>query len=144
MGRKRSGERKYLYGVLACLILFLLSGCASLHRSRFSGELQRAGESFARGDFEGSLKINQNIAALCEGKSPGDEALFNMGLIYASQKYPKKDYRKSIYLFQRVAKEYPQSPLVPQAKTWIGVLDVIERSKEVDVEMEQKKKKLMR
>ncbi|OPY77722.1 MAG: hypothetical protein A4E64_01015 [Syntrophorhabdus sp. PtaU1.Bin058] len=126
------------------MILFLLFGCASLERSRFSGDLRNAADLYARGDFEGALKVNQSIVSLAEGKPPGDQSLFNIGLIYADNKYQKKDYRKSIVFFQRVVKEYPQSPLVAQAKTWIGVLVVIEKSKEVDIELERKKKKLVR
>ena len=144
MRRKRIRERKYFYCFFTGLILLLIFGCSSVQQSRFSGDLQNAETLYAHGDFEGGLKANQNIVALCEGKPPGDQALFNMGLIYASLKYPKKDYRKSMALFRRVVKEYPQSPLVPQARTWIGVLEVIERSKEVDIEMERKKKKLAR
>lgn len=144
MGRKRIRERKYFYCILTGLILLLLFGCSSLQRSRFSGDLQNAADLYARGDFEGSQKANQNIIALTEGRPPGDQALFNMGLIYANSKYPKKDYRKSMAFFQRVVRDYPQSPLVPQAKTWIGVLEVIEKSKEVDIELERKKKKLVR
>ena len=47
-------------------------------------------------------------------------------------------------IFQRIVREYPQSPLAAQSKTWIGVLSVIERSKEADIEIEQTKKKLSR
>jgi hypothetical protein len=38
----------------------------------------------------------------------------------------------------------PQSPLVEQAKIWIGVLNVIEKSKQVDIEIEEMKKELSR
>lgn len=144
MGRKQKGKRKYIRFFLAGMILFLLFGCASLERNRFSGDLRNAADLYARGDFEGALKVNQDIASLAEGKPPGDQSLFNIGLIYADNKYQKKDYRRSIAFFQRVVKEYPQSPLVAQAKTWIGVLTVIERSKEVDIELERKKKRLVR
>ena len=144
MRRKRIGKRKHFYCFLAGLILFLFSGCSSLQQNRFSGDIQNAETLYARGDFEGGLKVNQGIVALCEGKPPGDQALFNMGLIYASHKYPRKDYKKSMAMFQRVVKEYPQSHLVPQARTWVGVLTVIERSKEVDIDMEKKKRKLAR
>ena len=144
MCRKRVGKRKCFYCFLAGLILFLFFGCFSLQQNRFSADLQSAETLYARGDFEGGLKVNQGIVALCEGKPPGDQAFFNMGLIYASLKYPKKDYKKSMAMFQRVVKEYPQSPLVPQARTWVGVLTVIERSKEVDIDMEKKKRKLAR
>jgi len=144
LGRKRIREGKYLHCLLTGLSLLLVWGCASIERSRLSGDLQSAAELFARGDFDGSRKANQNIIALSEGKPPADKALFNLGLIYANNKYPRKDYRKSIGFFQRVVREYPHSPLVPQAKTWMGVLEVIEKSKEVDIELELKKKQLVR
>ncbi len=144
MGRKQIRKRKYVYLFLAGVILLLLSGCASFEQRRLSGELRSAADLYGRGDFEGALKANQNVAALAEGKPPGDQSLFNMGLIYADSRYKKKDYRKSIALFQRVVKEYPESPLAVQARTWIGVLGVIERSKEVDIELEHKKRRLVR
>jgi hypothetical protein len=37
---------------------------------------------------------------------------------------------------------YPKSPLVQQAKIWVGVLQVIEKSKQVDIEIEEMKKEL--
>jgi TolA-binding protein len=120
-------------------------GCATIQQPpRFAVELQNALDLYARGDFDAGLKANQAILAQSERKPPGDQALFNIGLIYASDNYPKKDYKKSLAIFHRVIREYPLSQLTPQAKTWIGVLAVIERSKEADVEVEQTKRKLAR
>jgi outer membrane protein assembly factor BamD (BamD/ComL family) len=112
--------------------------------NRLAERLQKAAELYGHGDFDGGLKMNQSIMSLCGKKPPCDQALFNMGLIYASNDNVKKDYRKSMSMFQKVVKEYPLSPLVPQAKTWIGVLGVIEKSKEVDMEIERAKKRLAR
>lgn len=160
MRRKRVEERKYIYGLLAGLIVFLISGCSYIplrnnipedgtreenaKEERLAERLQKAAELYGHGDFDGGLKVNQDIISLCGKKPPCDQALFNMGLIYASTNNAKRDYRKSMAMFQRVVKEYPQSPLVPQARTWVGVLDVIEKSKEVDMEIERAKKKLAR
>lgn len=160
MLRKRVEERKYIYGLLAGLIVFLVSGCGYIplrnsipedgareentKEERLAERLQKAAELYGHGDFDGGLKVNQDIMSLCGKKPPCDQALFNMGLIYASTNNAKRDYRKSMAMFQRVVKEYPQSPLVPQARTWVGVLDVIEKSKEVDMEIERAKKKLAR
>lgn len=144
MGGKRIGKRKYVCHILAGFIIFLIFGCATVQQERFSVELQNASDMYAHGDFDGSLKANLAVLSQSEKKPPGDHALFNIGLIYASNNFQKKDYRKSIAAFHRVIKEYPQSALVPQAKTWIGVLGLIERSKEVDIEVEQTKKKLAR
>jgi hypothetical protein len=152
LGRKRTGKRKHVYCIFAGLIISITLGCVSLPNDiphdtpydRFSADLQNAADLYAHGDFENSLKINQGIFSQCDRKPPGDQALFNVSLIYASQNYPKKDYKKSIAIFQRIVREYPQSPLAAQSKTWIEVLSVIERSKEADIEIEQTKKKLSR
>lgn len=156
MRRKRIGKRKHFYCFLTGLIVLLLSGCSyvpiqgnapsedAFREDGLSLKLQKAEELYGRGDFEGGLKVNQSVMSLCGKKTPCDQALFNMGLIYASNDYPRKDYNKSMAMFQRVAREYPHSPLAPQAKTWIGVLAVIERSKEIDIEVERTKRKLAR
>ena len=109
--------------------------------------LLRGKKLLTQGDYEGSLRENQKILSLSANKPPGDEALFNMGLIYAHSGNPKKDYGKSIDFFKRLLKDYPQSPLVEQAKIWIGVLqenekliEMLEKSKEVDIKIEEKKR----
>lgn len=144
MGRKRTGKRKHLCGLFAGLIISITFGCVSVPHDRFTAELQNAADLFAQGDFETSLKINQGIVSQCDHKVPCDQALFNIGLIYASENYSRKDYKRSWGMFQRIVREYPQSPLAAQARTWIGVLSVIERSKEADREVEQTRKKLSR
>ncbi len=149
-------------------------GCATLQemeKGRDAREhLTRGSDLLAHGDFEGSLKENQEVLSLSDKDSRGDEALFNMGLIYAHYEYPKRDYKKSLDLFRRLVKAYPQSPLVVQAKLWIGILQenerlnneleslnsenkrlsseieklnkAIEKTKQVDIEIEEKKKEL--
>jgi TolA-binding protein len=89
--------------------------------------------------FKRALSENQKAIKLIDNVSPGDEALFNIGLIYAHSENPDKDYKKSIIFFRKLIKKYPQSTLSEQAKIWIGVLDVIEKSKQIDIEIEQKK-----
>jgi TolA-binding protein len=144
LGGKRIRKWKHLQVFLTGLIVLLLAGCVSMERDRFAGDLQNAAQLYARGDFEASLVVNHNVVVLSQGTPPADQSLFNMGLIFADNRYAKKDYNKSMAYFQRVVKEYPDSSLVPQAKTWIGVLQVIEKSKEVDIEIERKKKRLIR
>lgn len=102
--------------------------------------LQLSQNLLARGDYEGSLRESQKALALAKNQTPADEALFNMGLVYAHPKNPKKDNRRAISFFNRVAKGYPDSPLSEQAKIWVGVLDGMEQLKQVDIEIEEKKR----
>ncbi|MBI4847098.1 MAG: tetratricopeptide repeat protein [Nitrospirae bacterium] len=95
-----------------------------------------------KGDFRESLREAQNIL---DSNSPyTDRALFYTGLIYAHYDNPEKDYKKSLGYFERLINEYPQSPLFEQAKIMRGVLNVIEKAKQVDIDIERKKKELTR
>ena len=60
--------------------------------------------------------------------------------MYAHYANPKKDYQKARGCFTRMAKEYPRSPLVEEAKIWTSVLESMEKSKRVDIEIEEMKK----
>jgi tetratricopeptide (TPR) repeat protein len=142
------------------MILVSLAGCAILKEMEAKREtrehLTMAQKLLDQGDYEGSLKENQKVLSLYNNVPPGDEALFNMGLIYAHYGYPKRDYKKSLDLFKRLAKVFPQSPLVRQAKIWIGLLQenerlnieieelnkTIKKSKQIDIEIDEKKKEL--
>jgi len=106
--------------------------------------LPRSQRLVAKGDFEGALEENRKVLSSYINRPPGDEALFNMGLIYAHFGNPKKDYKKSFFFFRKLLNEHPKSPLVEQAKIWIGVLNVIEKSKQVDIDIEEMKKELSR
>ena len=49
---------------------------------------------FAKRNYEGALEENKKILFRYPGRPPGDEAFFNMGLIYSHYGNPKKDYKK--------------------------------------------------
>jgi hypothetical protein len=140
MGRKRTRARKLIYFCVAGLILLPSFGCAVLtenqkvevgnEESQRKGEtskilserLLRARKLLEQRDYDGSLKENQRILSLSGQTPPGDEALFNMGLIYAHVGNPKKDNGRSIGFFRKLAKDYPYSPLAVQARIWMGIL----------------------
>jgi tetratricopeptide (TPR) repeat protein len=98
----------------------------------------------SEGKYQEALAENEKILEK-SGKSPfRDRALFNMGLVYAHQDNPDKDYAKSLQYFTKLMKEYPNSPLVVQAGIWQSVIDIIEKAKQVDIDIEEKKKELIR
>ena len=112
----------------------------SLERREANDYLILAQNLMAKGDYEGSLRESQKVLGLLNDQSPADTAIFNMGLIYAHPKNPKKDNKRAIYFFNRVIKGYPDSPWAEQAKIWVGVLDGVEKLKQVDLEIEERKR----
>ena len=150
----------YLYLCIACMILISFTSCATLREMEAKRETREylitAQKLLDQGDYEGSLRENQKVLSLYENVSPGDEALFNAGRIYAHYGYPKKDYQKSLDLFKRLVKVFPESPFAGEAKVWIGMLQenerlkkeieelnkTIKKSKQVDIEIDEKKKEL--
>ena len=134
MGRKRTRARKFIYFCLAGLTLFSFTGCAALEKVKTKMEgrveahehLRHSKELLAQGDYEGASNANLKILSLALHRSPEDKALFNMGLIYAHPKNPKKDYERSLFFFKKLMMDYPQSPWAERAKIWTGILQEIE------------------
>lgn len=131
MGGERIRTWKYLYFCIAGLIFPLFLSCATLQEMEKGRDARqhfvRGGDLLANGDYEGSLRENREAFSLAGRNTPGDDALFNMALIYAHYEYPKRDYKKSLDLFRRLEKVYPRSPLVVKAKIWIGMLQENEK-----------------
>jgi len=191
MGRKRSWAGQLILFCIAGMIFSPLPSCTTcenqyvltrevyiekvpkklIKEERPKPEVEilgRAEQLFKRGDYDGSLKENQRVLSISGKNPPGDKALFNMGLIYAYGENPKKDYDKSLLCFKKILTDYPQSPLMEEAKIWVGMLQerggmsqeragmlqeneklkqeneklkkVIEKFKEVDIEVEEKKR----
>ncbi len=172
MGRKRTRTREFIHLCLASLILLTCFGCVLLDAKQKSGlkkeeakgrgeisriaseHLLQARKLLEQRDYDGSIREYQKVLSLAGPNPPADEALFDLGLIYAHPGNPKKDYGKSVGFFRKLMKDYPQSPLAAQARIWAGVLlenekmsqtiqklnQVIEESKQVDIEIEEKKR----
>lgn len=130
MDRKQNRRRKHLYFCLTGLILLVFSGCAAPEKMKT--EVKRHGEVdqhllhgrelFAQKDFEGALSEYQEIYSLATHQPPEDEALYSIGLIYAHPRNPRRNPMKSLYYFNRVTVDYPQSLWAGQAMAWIEML----------------------
>jgi tetratricopeptide (TPR) repeat protein len=159
LDRKHLRKGKYLFLCLAGLIVFSLACSTETSTVIRDKEVIRAKEVVwareevcthldtlrtltSQGDFEGAVKKNQEILSLSPKSPDADVALFSLGLLYAHYENPKKDYKQSLAYFRRLVREYPKAPLSEEAKIWIGVLQDIEKSMKVDIEIEEKKKEL--
>jgi len=101
-------------------------GCAATLKlqKRWEGQkhLDSAERLTNKKDYEGALEENKKIVGLFPFDSPGDSAMFNMGLIWINSDNPKKNYAKSLGSFQRILSDYPQSALAEEARVWTGVI----------------------
>ncbi len=140
MGGKRTGTRQRLYICLAGLILLAAPACAPIKAAVCTREsrLPVLQALIDRGQFDKTVTKSEEI--LSTDRDHTDEALFALGLVYAHVENPRKDYRKSRDYFARLTKDFPASPLAGESKIWVGVLDTIEKTKNVDIEIEGMKK----
>jgi TolA-binding protein len=107
-------------------------------------DLQRGQQLLAQGDFAGALRANQKVLVRFPQTPPGDEALFNMGLIHVHYANPKRDIGQAQIFFARLMEEFPESPRTEEARIWVGILETMEKTRQIDIEIEEKKRELRR
>ncbi len=148
MGTEQSGKRQHLYLSIACLTVIFATGCIATVQQTASPDsekcdhLELVRDFIGKGDFEGALKASQRVLSRSPKSPPGDQALLDLGLINAHYANPKKDYKKALGYFLRVEREFPRSPLVEEARIWVSVLRAFEKAKQVDIEIEERKKEM--
>jgi len=142
------------------MILLSLLGCGHLGELGTTPEEKEARyyllngqKRLAQGTTRGALNENQNVLSLAGGTLLVDEVLFNMGLIYAHPGNPKRDYANSS-IFSANWSRITLKALCGSAKAWVGIIEenskltqtvdrlnrMIEASKRIDLEIEQKKR----
>ena len=95
-------------------------------------------------NFEEAEQNNLQILQEAGKKRPADEALYNLGLIYAHDDNPAKDFNKSQAYFQTLTQEFPDSELAEEAQIWLGLFETIEKIQQIDIDIEKQKKQLNR
>jgi outer membrane protein assembly factor BamD (BamD/ComL family) len=93
-------------------------------------------------DFEEAARKNNRVLDKAGKKKPADVALYNLGLIYAHDINPAKDYEKSQNYFQQLVKQFPDSELTEEALIWLGLFETIEKMQQIDIEIDLQKKQL--
>ncbi|HKA52496.1 MAG TPA: hypothetical protein VKJ47_02435 [Candidatus Binatia bacterium] len=130
---------------------------------------QRAMESGKYAEF---LAENERALARCKGGTGCDTALFNLGFVYAYAPSPYYNPARALQYFSELGKTYPQSPWTYQGRAWIALLNEnltleererelqgnlrtreatirslraqLNRSRDIDVEMEKRERELLR
>jgi len=96
------------------------------------------------GNFEEEVRKNENILQQAGAESPADEALYNLGLIYAHSDNPARDYRQARDYFARIPRDFPASPLAKEARVWLGLFEVLDKMRQINLEIEEQKRQLTR
>jgi outer membrane protein assembly factor BamD (BamD/ComL family) len=135
-----------------------------------TGLFDQSSALLSSGHYEAAYNENQKI--LQEARGAPDVALFNMGMISAHSANPKKNYPRALSSFRTLLVEYPRSPMIEPAKTWIQVLEeyqklsdekrvlmkerealvhekdklryTVEKSRQVDVDIEKRRRDTLR
>jgi hypothetical protein len=134
MGSKRPGNGQSLFLYLACWVIpaFMSAGC--LHWSgdrQGQAHLATARHLLAGGDYPGALEENHKVLQHSSTDFT-DQALFQIGLIYAHPENPDRSYLKSLESFQRIVNQFPESSLCSEAKIWNLVIGgIIDQEKQV-------------
>jgi tetratricopeptide (TPR) repeat protein len=95
-------------------------------------------------NFDAAIKNNLRILDEAGKNKPADQALYNLGLIYAHADNPAKDYKKSQIYFHVLTKQFPDSEFAEEATIWLGLFETIDKMQQIDIEIEQQKKQLIR
>ena len=129
MGKERGKKGKHLFLHSACIliILFFSAGCATTlnfhKRWQAHKHLDFADKLIIKGDYELALKEDEEVLRLYPVASPGDKALFHMGLIWAHPDNPRKNYNKTLECFQRIVSDFPDSALMEEVMVWVGAIN---------------------
>jgi hypothetical protein len=123
-------------------VVFGLGGCVHL-LDQWQGEqdLRDAKLLMSTGQYSESERKTLRVLEAFP-KTLGDEALFQMGLIYSLPKSPTVDYEKSKVFFERVVSQYPDSSRRQEAEAWVFAINRMLENEKESVEL-QKKVRLM-
>lgn len=134
-------------------------------RDESKEHLLKGQQLLSMGQYEASIREYHKVMSIAPKGPPGDEASFTMGLIYAYSKYQKKDHGKAVSSLTKIIKEYPNGNWSGQAKILLDLIqendrlrrasaeahqeneklkNMIEQSKKVDLEIEEKKREKAR
>jgi len=155
------------------LVSLLLTGCASLPTSLYQSQAvfppQKVIET---GDFRGFLMENQRNLSTCGEWIECDITLFNLGFVYAYPRSPYRDPQKARQYLRELHSRFPQSPWASQGQVLLAFMNEqvgleeaqrqlrtglrtrdaairklqgqLDRSREIDIEIEKKERELLR
>ena len=134
MGTKQIGKRKYLFLHFACLGLlpFVIFGCLHFSKKLQGQQLLEEGmDQMVSRQYEASMAKNLTVLNKFPN-SLADQALFQIGLLYAHPENPNRNYQKSLASFNKILNEFAASPLRQQAQLWVlFIQDIFDKERKI-------------
>lgn len=164
MGREHAGKGKQLLLYLAAgmMLSVLLPGCMQNFSSWQGREKLRKSDLLIQaGDFQFALAQYMEVYRDYHDLL-GDQALFQIGLLYAHPQNPDANHPEAIRTFQKIAEEFPRSNIRNEAEVCAHILRTVAELKDnldslettygqsretlsqLEQEMGEKKKKIAR
>jgi hypothetical protein len=151
----------------------LLTGCASSPTSLFQPQPTFPPQKVIQnGDYRGFLAENQRNLSACGGWTACDVTLYNLSFVYAYPQSPYRDPQKARRYLHELRSRFPQSPWTSQGQVLlafmneqVGLEEVqrrlradlrsrdaaiqklrgqLDRSRDIDIEVEKKERELLR
>lgn len=94
--------------------------------------------------YQTAAKNNLRVLQEAGNNKPADKALYNLGLIYAHAENPAKDYKKSQTYFHLLTTQFPDSEFKVEAEVILGLFETIRKIQQIDRDIEQQRKQLVR
>jgi hypothetical protein len=150
-----------------------LTGCASSSASLFQSQsIFPPQKVIQSGDYRGFLAENQRSLSACGGWTACDVTLFNLSFVYAYPQSPYRDPLKARQYLHELRRRFPQSPWTSQGQVLLAFMNEqvsleeaqrrlradlrtrdaalqklrgqLNRSREIDIEVERKERELLR
>jgi len=116
------------------LLPFVIFGCLHFSKKLQGQELleEGMGQMVSR-QYEASMAKNLTVLNNFP-HSLADQALFQIGLLYAHPENPNQNYEKSLESFNKISSEFSENRLRHQAKLWVVFIkDGIDKERKIRI-----------
>ncbi len=161
------------YAHLMLAVGMIMTGCVSSPSSLLGFQSAFPPQKVIEtGDYRGFLAQNQRGLSNCGGWTECDVTLFNLGFVYAFPQSPYRDPQKARHYLRELYRRYPHSPWTLQGRMLLAFVNEqvsleeaqrrlradlrardasirklqgqLDRSREIDIEIEKRERELLR
>jgi len=145
MGKQQSPRRKHLFLHGACLLAFLLfvAGCRTVpvnhpNECRANEHLDRADHLVKQGKYRAAIEEYHRVEVLFPHDSPGDIALFRMGVLWAHPDNEQRSDHRALECLRRLERQFPQSTWKEEGKAIKNMMNELAQNEKKCKKTEEK------